>query len=218
MGGAYRATSPCASSWSECAPSRPARPITATTLSAVAQICSQLDGIPLALEMAAARMAAMTAEEIAAQLTGALGERFRLLTSGARTAPLRQRTLLATLEWSYALLLPAEQHLLARLSVFAGGWTADAAKAVCSDMEHGDLPPHDVLPALLALVQKSLVIAEQRDGQTRYRMLETIRQYATEKLAAFGEESAVRDRHLHYYLALAEQPAARTVGRAAAGC
>ena len=119
---------------------QPAFALNANNACAIAQICSRLDGIPLALEMAAAQVAALTVEEIAARLSGALDARFQLLTGASRTAPRRQQTLRATLEWSYALLTPAEQRLLARVAVFAGGWTAEAAEAVCADKgEHGIL-------------------------------------------------------------------------------
>jgi predicted ATPase len=173
---------------------------------AVAQICSRLDGIPLALEMAAAQVNVLTVEEIAARLSGAIDARFQLLTSAARTAPRRQQTLRATLEWSYALLTLTEQRLLARLSVFAGGWTAEAAEAVCADAGEAGILPHDVWPLLAQLVYKSLVIADQHSGQTRYRMLETIRQFAVERLRELGEAAAMRERHLAYFLTLAEQP------------
>jgi predicted ATPase len=146
--------------------------LTTANAPAVAHICSRLDGIPLALEMAAARVNAFTVEEPATRLDGAFDVRFQLLTSGARTAPFRHQTLRATLEWSYALLTPSEQRLLVRLSVFSGGWTASAIEAVtgCS------------LALLAQLVNKSLVIADQQAGQTRYRLLETVRQFATEQI------------------------------------
>jgi predicted ATPase/transcriptional regulator with XRE-family HTH domain len=158
---------------------------------AVAQICHRLDGMPLAIEMAAAQVAGLSTEEIVAGLE----DRFVLLTSGSRTALPRQQTLRATLDWSYALLPSAEQKLLARLSVFVGGWMVEAAKAVCG----GELS------VLLQLVQKSLVSVERTGRQTRYRMLETIREYAGEKLRALEETAAISERHLAYFVALAEE-------------
>ncbi|MFN8490783.1 MAG: tetratricopeptide repeat protein [Caldilineaceae bacterium] len=172
---------------------QPGFALTTTNAPAVAQICSRLDGIPLALEMAAARVNVFTVEEIARRLEGAFDERFHLLTSGARTAPQRQQTLRATLEWSYGLLTAQEQWLLACLSVFSGGWSFDAAKQVtgCS------------LDQLAQLVNKSLVIADQQAGQTRYRLLETVRQFAAEQ--AMVDEPAQRQvqrQHSGYYLQL----------------
>jgi predicted ATPase/transcriptional regulator with XRE-family HTH domain len=158
---------------------------------AVVQICHRLDGLPLAIEMAAAQVAGLSVQEIAA----GLDDRFALLTSGSRTALLRQQTLRATLDWSYALLNPSEQKLLARLSVFIGGWTAEAAKAVSNEG----------MPVLLQLVHKSLVSAEPSNRQTRYHMLETIREYASEKLGALEEMTTLRERHLTYFLQQAEQ-------------
>jgi tetratricopeptide (TPR) repeat protein len=141
--------------------------------------------------MAAAQVAGLSVAEIAA----GLDQRFVLLTSGSRTALPRQQTLRATLDWSYDLLTHAEQKLLARLSVFAGGWTAEAVKAVCGEG----------LPVLLQLVQKSLVSVQRSGSQTRYRMVETIREYASEKLRVLEETAAVRERHLAYFVALAEE-------------
>ena len=181
----------------------PAFTLTPQNVKAVAQICYHLDGIPLAIEMAGAQVAALSVEEIA----DGLGDELALLTSGHRTALLRHQTLRATLDWSYNLLDPAEQNLLLKLSVFAGGWTADAAKAICANSV--------VLPLLIQLVHKSLVVAMPRDShdQTRYRLLETIRQYAHEKLQTMStsgalsafEERALRRHHLDFYLGLAER-------------
>jgi predicted ATPase/DNA-binding CsgD family transcriptional regulator len=139
---------------------------------AVAQICQRLDGIPLALELGAGRMDGLTAEQLAARLD----ERFRLLTGGSRAALPRQQTLRATVDWSYDLLSDPERRLLNRLSVFAGGWTLEAAEAVCA----GDgIEREEVVDLLLQLVRKSLVVArEGGDGAERYRLLETLRQYA----------------------------------------
>ena len=174
--------------------------------SAVADICAQLDGMPLALELAAARVKVFQVEEIAARLS----DRFKLLTSGSRTALPRQRTLRATMDWSYALLSEPERTLLRRLSVFAGGWTLEAAELVCPD--ESEVAPSaylvlhfaDVLDGLTRLVDKSLITVDRASGGTRYDMLETIRQYASEKLGQSGEGERARARHLRYFLDLAE--------------
>jgi non-specific serine/threonine protein kinase len=165
---------------------------------AVAEVCRRLDGIPLAIELAAARMRGLTVEEIRARLD----DRFRLLTGGSRTALPRQQTLRALIDWSYDLLGEPERALLRRLSVFAGGWTLAAAEAVCSGEP---VPAEDVLDLLLRLVDKSLVQPEGQGAGTRYRLLETIRQYAREKLAESGEPGPVRDRHLRFFRELAEE-------------
>jgi predicted ATPase/DNA-binding SARP family transcriptional activator len=169
------------------------------TASSVAQICHRLDGIPLAIELAAARIKMLSVEEIAARLD----DRFSLLTSGSRTAIPRHQTLRATLDWSYDLLTEPERILLRRLAVFAGGFTLEAAEAVCSQ----GMKRSDILDLLGRLVDKSLVIVDEISevSETRYRLLETIRQYALEKLIDTGEASAVRDRHLEFYLGLAEK-------------
>lgn len=173
--------------------------LTADNAQAIAQICERLDGIPLALELAAGRVRAMTPEQIAARLD----DRFRLLTGGSRTALPRQQTLKALIDWSWDLLVESERVLLRRLSVFWGGWTLEAAEAVCADDALHDV---DVLDWLSHLVDKSLVSVEREAGGTaRYRVLETLRQYAREKLVEAGEAQAVRARHLAFYLALAEQ-------------
>ena len=161
----------------------------------VARICHDLDGIPLALELAAARARSMSTESIAARLT----DRFALLKGGDRTVLPRHQTLRATLDWSYDLLAPPERALLQRLSVFAGGFVLDAAEAVGAG---DDLAPGDVLDALDHLVDKSLVAFDAQ--KERYRLLETVRQYALERLAESGDEAHTRDRHLDYYIALAE--------------
>lgn len=173
--------------------------LTADNAPAIAQICQQLDGIPLALELAAGRARAMTPEQIAARLD----DRFRLLTGGSRTALPRQQTLKALIDWSWDLLVESERVLLRRLSVFWGGWTLEAAEAVCADATLHDV---DVLNWLSHLVDKSLIAVEsEAGGAARYRLLETLRQYAREKLVDAGEAKAVRARHLAFYLALAEQ-------------
>jgi predicted ATPase/DNA-binding CsgD family transcriptional regulator len=161
---------------------------------AVAALCRALDGVPLAVELAAAWVRVLSVEQIAARL----GDRFQLLTSGDRTAPARQRTLRATIDWSHELLTTREQLMLRRLSVFAG-WSLDMAEEVCADDE---LPPGDMLDLITALVDKSLVVVEPEAlGQTRYRLLNTIREYAAERLADAGE-SAVRHRMLRDYALL----------------
>ena len=162
----------------------------------VAQLCARLDGIPLALELAAARVAVMSVDKIAARL----GDRFRLLTGGSRTALPRQQTLRALIDWSYDLLGNAEKVLFARLSVFAGGWTLDAAENVGADP---DIARDDVLDLLTGLVQKSLVVPD-RQGE-RFRMLESLRDYARDRLQERGEASAVRTRHRDHFLVFAEQ-------------
>ena len=164
---------------------------------AIAQICQRLDGIPLALELAAARIRVMPPEQIAARLD----DRFRLLTGGSRTALPRQQTLRALIDWSWDLLLEPERATLRRLSVFVGGWTLEAAEAVCA---RDDLEAGAVLDTLTRLVDKSLVLAEDQETDERYRMLETMRQYAREKLLESGESGPVRDRHLDFFVALGE--------------
>ncbi len=155
---------------------------------AVAQICLRLDGMPLAIELAAARLRALSV----AQVAELMGDRFKLLTGGSRTAPARQRTLEAALDWSYNLLPEVERRLLQRLSVFAGGCTLEAAEAVCSD---GQLGAQQVREALSHLVDKSLVMADQSGHEVRYRLLETIREYGRKKLPQ-SEAAACRDLHL----------------------
>jgi non-specific serine/threonine protein kinase len=165
---------------------------------AVAEICRRLDGIPLALELAAARVGTLTVDLIAQRL----GDRFRLLTGGSRTVLPRHRRLSALLDWSHDLLSLPERLLFRRLAVFAGGWTLEAAEAVGA----GDgVEPESVLDLLAQLVDKSLVLPEAgADGVGRYRLLETVREYARERLEA-GEAAAVRRRHAAHYLALAER-------------
>jgi predicted ATPase/DNA-binding SARP family transcriptional activator len=162
----------------------------------VTQVCHRLDGIPLAIELAAARASALPVQQIAQRLD----DRFHLLTTGSRTALPRHRTLQALIDWSYDLLQPKEQALLRRLSVFAGGWTLEAAEAVC----HGDgLMERELLDLLTTLVEKSLVQYEAE--AERYRLLETVRQYARDRLLEAGEGEAVRSRHVACFLALAEE-------------
>jgi predicted ATPase/DNA-binding XRE family transcriptional regulator len=167
---------------------------------AIAAICSRLDGIPLAIEMAAARVASLPVQDLAARLD----ERFNLLTTGDRVALPRHQTLRAMIDGSYNLLSPAEQRLLCRLSVFAGGFTLEAAESVCAG-EGG--PGTRVVNLLSHLISKSLVTIEAQSGEPRFRMLETIRDYAQEKLERSGEADAFHRRHLDYFLALAEAAA-----------
>lgn len=164
----------------------------ASSASAVVQICNRLDGIPLAIELAVARLNVLSAGQIAERLN----DRFNLLISGSRTALPRHQTLHAAITWSYDLLSQPEQALLMRLSVFAGGFTAEAAEFISGQS--------DTLTLLSNLVDKSLVIAQVKDKAMRYRLLETIRQFANEKLVAqaHGEVDIVRQRHAAYYLAL----------------
>ena len=165
---------------------------------ALASICFHLDGIPLAIELAAARVRSLSVEEIESRL----GQRFQLLTGGSRTALPRQQTLRSLVDWSYDLLSAAEQRLLQRLSAFAGGWTLHAAEAVCSG---DDVPEQEIVNLLTSLTDKSLVVAEHAGARTRYRLLETLRQYAREKLEAARGGEALRRRYVEYFLALAKE-------------
>lgn len=182
----------------------PAFRVTKANAPAIAHLCHRLDGIPLALELAAARVRALPVE----QITARLDDRFQLLTGGSRAALPRQQTLRALVDWSHALLSDEEKTLLRRLAVFAGGWSLDAAEAVCAGpgLERGQ-----ILDGLGSLIDKSLVVFE---SEGRYRLLETIRQYAAERLAGAGEEHAVRQTHAAYFLALVEdlERAARAEG------
>lgn len=166
----------------------------------IGRICRDLDGIPLAIELAAARLRMMEVAELAA----ALDHRFALLAGGTRTAQPRQRTLHASVAWSYELLGEEERTLFRRLAVFEGGWELEAAKAVCGVEEPSLSPPLDLLTAL---VDQSLVVVERADGRSRYRMLETIRHFALERLAESDEEQRLRRRHCEWFLDLAEQAA-----------
>jgi len=169
----------------------------AASAPAVAEICRRLDGIPLAIELAAARAKVLAPAQIAARLD----DRFKLLTGGSRTALPRHQTLRATLQWSHDLLLPPERELLRRLAAFAGGWTLEHAARVCD--QDGD--EFAVLDVLQHLVDKSLVLTQRGpSGDARYRMLESVRQFATERLDESGEGPVVRERHLACMLELAE--------------
>src|SRR5512135_450611 len=167
--------------------------LTDSNAPAMTQICRRLDGIPLALELAAARIKSLSPDQLAARLD----DRFRLLVGGSRTALPRQQTLRALIDWSYDLLSDAEKHVLQFASVFVGGWTLEALEAVADDP--------DTLALLDQLVNKSLVLTEEHDGELRYTMLETIRQYAREKLFDAKQGSLARDRHFAYFNALAEE-------------
>ncbi len=165
----------------------------------VVRTCHRLDGIPLAIELAAARVKVLPVHQIAARLDN----RFRLLTGGSRTTLPRQQTLRATMDWSYDLLPENERTLLRRLAVFAGGWTLEAAEAVCGE---GGIDPTEVLDLLTRLVDKSLVMAlvtEDATGEARYWQLETVRQYAMERLREADEETVLRRRHRDFFLGLA---------------
>jgi predicted ATPase/class 3 adenylate cyclase/DNA-binding CsgD family transcriptional regulator len=188
---------------------RPGFTLTDDNGAAVGEICARLDGVPLAIELAAARVRALSLAEILASLH----DRFRLLTGGARTAVRRQQTLRASVDWSHALLTEPERVLLRRLAVFLGGFDFDAAQTVAGG---GDVQRYQVLDQLTLLVDKSLVVAEDSRGRTRYRLLETVRQYALEKLGESGEADAVRSRHRDYYTAMAavlDAPAGRDYER-----
>lgn len=175
---------------------RPEFVITGDNAATVAEICQRLDGMPLAIELAAARVRALSVTDI---LTG-LHDRFRILTGGNRAVVRRQQTLRASVDWSHALLTEVERVIFRRLAVFRNGFHLDAAEAVVAD---DYLHSYQVLDELTLLVDKSLVVAENTSGATRYRLLETVRQYALEKLGDSGESDAVRLRHRDYYTCLA---------------
>jgi predicted ATPase len=177
-----------------------------TSAPVVADICRQLDGVPLAIELAAARVASLTVGEIAQRLD----QRFRLLTGGRRTALERHQTLRAAVDWSYELLAPDEARVFNRLAVFAGGFTLAAAEAVVGGDGIGDA---DVLELLSGLVARSMLAADEVEGVTRYRLHETMRQYAREHLFAIGEQDVVRARHARYFVTLAEAIAVGVTGR-----
>ncbi len=184
--------------------SQPKFALTVQNAGTVAQICKRLDGIPLAIELAAARVKVLSVEQIASRLD----DRFRLLTGGSRTALPRQQTLRAMVDWSYSLLSEKEQILFRRLAVFVGGWTLEAAEAVCSG---ADLEPDEVLDLLTRLVDKSLVQAEEQAGAMRYSRLETVRQYAREKLLDSNESELLHDCHLDFFVKFAEQVELQTI-------
>jgi len=191
---------------------RPAFALSERNADAVAEICRRLDGIPLAIELAAARTRVFTPRQIA----DALSERFRLLTGAARTALPRQQTLEASVDWSYNLLTEVERAVFRRLAVFAGSFGFEAAEAVCTGPE---VEAYQVLDQLTLLVDKSLVVAELEDegADARYRLLETVRAYAAAHLAASGEENAARDRHRDHYLSLVREAGGELDGPAQQG-
>lgn len=164
--------------------------------SVVARICARLDGMPLAIELATAWVKGLTVEEIAQRLD----KRFQLLTGGSRTALPRQQTLRATIDWSFDLLSENERALFRRLAVFAGGWTLDAVEAICADESFAAA---DVLELLMRLIDKSLVVVIEQSGATRHHFLETIREYAREKLAESGEAAEIYRHHLEWFLQFA---------------
>jgi non-specific serine/threonine protein kinase len=177
----------------------PAFIVTDSNVRVIAEVCRRLDGIPLAIELAAARLNMLSID----QINDRLNDRFRLLTGGSRTALARQRTLEATVDWSYDLLSPTERRLLCRLSVFAGGWTLEAAEVVCTGE---GIKPTAMLDLLSRLVDKSLVVGdEDAAGNRRYRFLETVRQYARERLLRSGRLARLRDRHLAFFFELAHR-------------
>jgi non-specific serine/threonine protein kinase len=190
---------------------QPAFAVTESNAKTVTEICRRLDGIPLAIELGAARLKVLSVEQIHARLE----DRFRLLTGGSRTALARQRTLEAAMTWSYELLSDVERRLLCRLSVFPGGWTLEAAEDVCA----GDgIDTRDIVDLLSHLVDKSLVIVDDSaTGDRRYRFLETVRQYGRERLLQSSEAAGWRDRHLTFFFQLARraEPELRAADQAA---
>jgi predicted ATPase/transcriptional regulator with XRE-family HTH domain len=200
---------------------QPSIAVTDANAGTIAHICRQLDGMPLAIELATARLAVLDVQ----QITSRLDDRFHLLTSGSRTALPRHQTLRATIDWSYDLLSEPEKVLFRRLSVFAGGWALEAAESVTSEerrvpkeaplvTRNPRLVTSEILDLLAHLVNKSLVVVEHQPMvEMRYRMLETVRQYAMEKLVESGEQERIRNRHLTFFLALAEQAEPELRGR-----
>jgi predicted ATPase/class 3 adenylate cyclase len=171
--------------------------LTDNTAPIVAEICRHLDGIPLAIELAAARVKVLSMPHLAQRLN----ERFKILTGGSRGALPRQKTLSATIDWSYDLLTPQEQLLFARLGIFAGGFGLDTAAAVCGG---DDLDESDILDLMTSLIDKSLVVVEASDEQERYRLLESTAAYALEKLRTFGQRDRMARRHAEYFRDLSE--------------
>jgi predicted ATPase len=185
----------------------PSFALSSENVQSIVRICRRLDGIPLAIELAAARVKMLSPQQIAERLEGS----FRLLVSGNRTTVPRHRTLSGAIDWSYALLSDAERLLLQRLSVFAGGFLLESAEAVCTG---GALLEEDTLDALAALVDKSLVTVRTGAAGSRYGLLETVRQYAHERLRESGELDAFRRRHAEHFLSLAENAAPYLIGGA----
>ncbi|GAC1335807.1 MAG: hypothetical protein NVSMB17_19090 [Candidatus Dormibacteria bacterium] len=168
----------------------------------VAEICAQVDGIPLALELAAARVNVLQLEQIAARL----GDQFRLLKSTSRVGRSRQDTLRGAVDWSYELLEPSQAAMFRRLAIFSGGWTLEAAEAVCGTGPGGE----ETLDRLEALLDKSLLLREHASG--RFRLLEPLRQYAVEKMLESGEADELQERHLHWFVGLAKSAGERLAG------
>ena len=188
---------------------RPDFALTDDNAAAVGEICRRLDGIPLAVELAAARMRVLSVEQIAA----GLADRFRLLTGGGRRAPTRQATLEASVAWSFSLLSDAERLALARLSVFTGSFDLEAAQAMAAGP---DIDETEVLDLVAGLADRSLLHLGEHDGRARYRLLETIRAFATERLAELDDPARVRDRHLDLFIGLADRAGAGLDGPDAA--
>ncbi len=183
---------------------RDARPdfaVTAANAPAIAESCARLDGLPLAIELAAARVKLLPPEA----LLGRLSSRLKLLTGGARDLEERQQTMRSTIAWTHDLLSPKEQVLFRRLAVFSGGWTLDAAAAICIAPEGAEPPELDLLDGVGSLIDKSLVQQREEGGEPRFGMLGVIREYALERLAASGEADALSQAHLAYYLNLGDQ-------------
>ncbi len=179
---------------------------------AIVQICQRLDGIPLAIELAAPKISILSVE----QISNRLGDRFRLLTAGSHAVLERHQTLRATIDWSYNLLSPNEQVLFRRLSVFTGGWTLEAAESVCADEDtttQNALKAEDILELLGQLVNKSLVMTDERSGEIRYRLLETIRQYAYEELLKSGDASKAQEHYLDFFVKLSEEVELKLMGK-----
>jgi predicted ATPase/DNA-binding winged helix-turn-helix (wHTH) protein len=174
---------------------RPDFEVTTKNAAAIASICARLDGMPLAIELAAPRLRSMSIDELSERLD----QRFALLIDGSRAALSRHRTLRSMLDWSYDLLTEPEQAMLRRAAVFAGGWTLASAEQVCAD---DGIEASDVIGRLTSLVDKSLVMTDEHVGATRYRMLETVRQYAQDRLRESGEEPHWRSSHLACFVAL----------------
>src|SRR5581483_9603772 len=191
---------------------RPGFTLTEANAASVARLCRTLDGIPLGIELCAARVRALSVE----QIEGRLRDRFALLNSGDRTAPLRQQTLRATVDWSFELLEAAEQVLLRRLAAFSG-WNLDMAEQVCSDTGSGPgeaIGAEEILGLLISLIDKSLVVLDgEAAGDARYRLLDTIREYAAERLEAAGEAGPLALRHRDCILALVEHTSATMFSR-----
>jgi non-specific serine/threonine protein kinase len=179
--------------------------ITTDNLAAVARVCQRLEGIPLAIELAAARLPVLSVADLAARLD----DRFELLTEGSRTVHARHRTLQATIDWSHDLCTPAEQTLWARTSVFAGSFDLEGAQAVCSD---AGLPPEAILDTVAGMADKSIVVREELAGQVRFRLLETIGEYGQAKLHASGGEHVLLRRHRDWYTHLIDAVAAEWFG------